>query len=195
MGKTEFQWSKQLNYNQANSFVQWAAHFLGLPHGQNHANSFTTKSVRQGKAATTYVLMKEFLAATNPNVGRATGSLMDPVVYCPESVKVMPGPLYSNIDMAKATLDSALVAYFGPLKCKLLCKACGMPQCDCEQCSILKKGGLHTCWLECLNGKVGKRSKNSIPMSDQQFAAMTAAWASIGIADVPLFQNGKFTFE
>lgn len=194
MGKEGFEYGKKLTHAMANKFVLKCAQHLGIVHDPRHAASFTTKSVRQGKAATSFSILKEHLATTNPMVGRAQDSKMDLSTYLPKGCLVEPGPLYASTATAEAKLQSALEAYFTPLKKKLLCTVCGYPNCACEKCSSTGSKRLgHTCWLTSYKGK-GKRSRNWVHETEAEFACRLKAWQDLGVQDVPVFEAGSFTF-
>ncbi len=82
----------------------------------------------------------------------------------PQDVLTAPGPLHTDTDAIAATVDSALLEHFLPMRDELLCVACGYPRCACGKCSAIAKGkrgkAQHTCWLE--GRGVGKRSKANI---------------------------------
>ena len=147
------------------------ARFLWKP----DLKSFSTKSLRQGCAAAHTAVLKETLAALNPEHGRAKHSVVDLATYTPPNVVVKPGPLYGDVEQCKIALDSALRSYHQNMKSTLLCSFCGFPQCTCEKCKRLNgqasgsRQVKHTCWLEASNGRAGRRPTRSISVpSDVQ---------------------------
>ena len=88
--------------------VRGCAYALGLFLNDQHARTFTTKSLRSGIAAD---LAREFRAtvtAVNTLHGRSESPRHDVSSYFPPEVLTEPGLLYSGVDTIQPQYDTAL---------------------------------------------------------------------------------------
>jgi hypothetical protein len=196
-GTSGFEWGQKMSYKEMDCAVLQCAYFLDLVNSQEHSKTFTSKSLRSGVAAQSYKVLREVVSCINPRHGRSQCSKMDQVVYCPKSVMTEPGLLHHDLEGIQAAFDLQLHCSFGSKKDTLLCKACGCPWCECSKCRYMACGGKghaskHTCWLQ--NRGCGKKAKDWIYETVEQFEERCASWSRLGISSPPLFSKGFFQF-
>ena len=141
--------------------------------------------------------VEEVLGKLNSHHGRARGSVMDPAVYCPKSVLVEPGALHTDV----VTINSAYMASMKHQMVKKVCKVCGFPACPCTKCiCIALRDGKgpdsstrHSCWLS--SRTVGRKSKNHMAETEDQYQQRLAAWKAYGVDSCPVFKSGGFAFD
>jgi hypothetical protein len=193
-GADGFEWHTQQPRSEMDDMVRDCGYALGLVHNDEHARTFTSKSLRTGIAAEVARDFRVTVTAVNKLHGRSEASRQDCTTYCPPEVLTEPGLLYSDVAAIQAQFDTALSAAFVPIRYDILCTACGYPYCACHKCYKPKtgRGNVHTCWLG-VRG-VGRKSKNWIAEDEEQFEDRWKAWADLGVDDPPLFVGGCFQF-
>lgn len=194
-GKDNFLWDVPMPRAQHDKAVQNCAKVLQLAATSEQLYKYTSKSIRNGVAAEVSRAVRESLVGQNKKNGRSSNSQMDIATYAPAEVLVEPGALFGNKVAIQQKLEEAIANHFLPIKHNLLCAACGFPECDCESCKLKLEGQKskvgHTCWL---NGKKGPTPKSGPHETDDQLAARAHAWQCFGVDDVPLFQNGNYSW-
>ncbi len=203
-GPNGFDYSKPMSNAQVKKAVLSCATYNGLVLNEEHAKTFGVNAVRRGLAAEVARLVQEKLHELNNQRGRGSSSDTDLVVYCPRTILVKPGLLHMNTEHIEDYFNTQLSQRFAALKGELLCVVCGYPsqtdhKCSCPKCVVDAAGGRgvgagskHTCWLK--NRKVGKKSKNEAPETQQEFNERWNAWARFGL-NPPLFREGRFHFD
>jgi hypothetical protein len=191
-------WHRAKSYKEVDAIVLGCANFLGLVHSADHAATFTSKSIRCGVAAETMRIVRGALSAINPKLGRAQSSKMELSTYAPASVFCEPGLLHGDLVEITSYFEAALHEAFGQKKADMLCATCGYPFCTCSKCTSIANGGgkgagcKHTCWLQ---GRVpGKKAKNWMSETQEQFDSRVAAWMWFGVQDMPIYQEAAFKF-
>lgn len=188
-GKFQFHWDQPMPRVQHDEAVQHCVEALGLPYTKEEIHKFTSKSVRSGVSAQVARVVRESLTGKNKSLGRSATSTMDLGTYCPKEVLMEPGPLFADVESAKARLGEALAKHFAPIKDKLICEVCGYPQCNCPNCNQGRAS--HTCWLQ---GRRGRMPKHGPAEDGGQLAMRASAWGQLGIDETPVWKLTKYSW-
>ena len=98
--KSQFQWSKCMSNEQHNTAVQACAAF----HKIGDYVQFTSTSIRRGNALTTEIEVQNLREQRNLTCAWAHKSRVALSNYCPWTVMVQPGPLFTNVDEVEERL-------------------------------------------------------------------------------------------
>ena len=92
MGKSQVNWSKPMTNMQHNLAIQACAAHCALP----ATSEFTSTAIRRGNALTTEVEVAKFRSQRNLANAWSHKSTVALSHYCPATVMVQPGPLFTN---------------------------------------------------------------------------------------------------
>lgn len=192
----ELKWDKPISRPEVDAAVLECARALKLVHSKEHAQAFTSKSLRCGIAGDVAGVVQNVLGRINPTYGWASNSTLPLSAYCTDKVLTTPGLLHTDLEAISTYYTQAMEGRFFPKRYDMVCSACGYPNCECPKCNAIMAGGLgktkrHTCWLE--GRKAGKKSKKWIDENEDQYNERHAAWETYGLA-APLYVDGAFGF-
>ena len=198
-GHLGFDHSKPMQPESVRQAMVEVAKFNGLVKNQDHEKRFDCNSIRRGTASDTADLLRQTLGELNSRRGRQPGSQMDLARYCPKSVLVKPGLLHTDVPAINRFFEEKAEEASQMHQWSLLCSICGYPNCNCQKCSSVLKGGgrgastKHKCWLA--DRGRGKQARNQVRESQQQAQERRNAWMLHNVSNPPTFKDYRFTFN